>query len=198
MEPVMKKITFFDGVLVALVTSFIGSAAYFLLSSLFADNVIIRLLISVFSTLYITYLLKKSNETIGRIMVFSIWLLITLVSWLTWPPAVIFVMVNLASIWLIRSLYFYSSLFASLADLLLTFCSVAIAVWVASYTESLFLTIWCFLLTQALFVVIPSRITSNKNSRQHQYSATQTNHQSQFQSAYHIAEAAIKKLSTHS
>ncbi len=194
----MKKITFSDGIWFALVTSFISSTAYFLLSSLFTDNLLIRLFISVISTGYIIYLLNKSNETIGRITVLAVWLLITVASWLTWPSAVLFVMINLISIWLIRSLYFYSSLFASVADLMLTLSSAAIAVWVASYTSSLFLTIWCFFLTQALFVMIPSLITRHKITHQQQSFATQAEQQSKFQSAYQIADAAIKKLSNYS
>ncbi|OUR73612.1 hypothetical protein A9Q78_02760 [Methylophaga sp. 41_12_T18] len=187
----MKKTTFFDGVLVALVTSLVGSASYYVLSSLFADNLVIRFLISGITLAYILYLLNRSNEKTGRITVISAWSVITIIIWLVWPPAPLFILINLASLWLIRSLYFYSSLFSSLADLALTAISIVVAFWVASHTDSLFLSLWCFFLTQALFVLI---LSSMKNSRRNTDTATNN---SDFQHAYQVAEAAVQKLSTH-
>lgn len=184
----MKTTTFFDGVLVALVSSFIGSVSYFVLSALFADAIVMRLIISGLSTAYIIYLLNRSNERVGRITVLAIWSVITITSWFIWPPAVLFVLINLGAIWLIRCLYFYSSLFSSLADLGLTLLSIAIALWTASHTNSLFLTLWCFFLTQALFVMIPRSMKSSKNT------SSNLNKEADFQHAYRVAEAAVQKL----
>ncbi|OUR64308.1 hypothetical protein A9Q79_07675 [Methylophaga sp. 42_25_T18] len=186
----MKTTTFFDGVVVALVCSFVGSAAYYILSSLFADNLVIRLLISGLSLAYVFYLLNRSNEKTGRITVMAAWSVITITTWVLWPPAPLFILINLGAIWLIRSLYFYSSLFSSLADLALTAISIAVAFWVASHTGSLFLSLWCFFLTQALFVLIPSSMKSTQKN-------TATNKDADFQHAYQVAEAAVQKLSTH-
>lgn len=186
----MKNTTFFDGILVALVTSLVGTAAYYSLSWLLADNIVIRLLISGLGLVYVLYLLNRSNEKIGRITVIAAWSVITIVTWLVWPPAPLFILINLAAIWLIRSLYFYSSLFSSLADLALMATSIAIAFWSGSHTGSLFLTLWCFFLTQALFVFIPSSIKSTKNS-------SVANKNSDFKHAFKTAEAAVQKLSTH-
>ena len=52
----MKTATFLEGITVALISSFIGSVAYFALSLLFADSVVIRLIISGLSLAYILYL----------------------------------------------------------------------------------------------------------------------------------------------
>lgn len=187
----MKIITFFDGVLVALVSSFVGSAVYYILSSLFADNLVIRFLISGLSLAYILYLLNRSNERIGRITVIAAWSIITITTWVIWPPAPLFILINLGSIWLIRSLYFYSSLISSFADLVLTVFSIAAAFWAASHTDSLFLTLWCFFLTQALFVMIPSNMKPAKTN------TSTVNQEADFQRIYRAAESAVQKLSNN-
>jgi hypothetical protein len=191
MERIMKTTTFIDGVVVALVSSLVGTAVYYVLSSMFADNLVIRLLISGLTLTYVLYLLNRSNEKIGRITVIAAWSVITIITWLVWPSAPIFILINLAVIWLIRSLYFYSSLFSSFADLVLTAISIAIAFWAASHTGSLFLSLWCFFLTQALFVLIPSSMKAT------QMKTAATNSNTDFNHAYKTAEAAVQKLSTN-
>jgi len=62
-------------------------------------------------------------------------------------------------LWLLRSLYFYSSALSALLDLGLTLAAVATAYWAIAYTGSVFLCVWCFFLVQALFVVIPPAVT---------------------------------------
>ncbi len=187
-----KSVTFFEGVIVALISSFIGSVGYFVLSSMFSDSFIIRLLISGFSLGYILYLLSRSKERIGRLTVIVSWSVIAMATWFFWPSITLFVLIHLITIWLVRSMYFYSSLFASLADLGLNGLSVATAFWAASYTGSLFLTIWCFFLTQALFVAIPTSIKQSTSNR-----STLDTSDVDFQRAYREAEAAVRKLSTH-
>lgn len=186
----MKKVTFFEGVIVALISSFLGSVGYFVLSSMFSDSFIIRLLISGFTFGYVLYLLSRSKEHIGRLTVMVIWSAITVATWVLWPTITLFVLIHLITIWLVRSMYFYSSLFAAFADLGLNGLSVATAFWAASYTGSLFLTIWCFFLTQALFVAIPTNIKQLVSGR------STSDGSDEFQRAYRDAEAAARKLST--
>ena len=188
----MKKATFVEGIFVALISSFIGSVAYFTLSLLFADSIIIRLIISGLSLAYILYLLTRSNEHIGRITVIVLWSIITTTTWFFWPPAIAFIVIHLGAIWLVRSLYFYSSIFSSLADLCLNVLSIAIALWTASHTGSLFLTLWCFFLTQALFVMIPTSIKPSTNNN-----SSNLNSEDDFQRAYRVAQSAVRKLSTN-
>jgi uncharacterized membrane protein YuzA (DUF378 family) len=185
----MKTITFPDGVLVALLTGLVGTVTFYGVSSVFGDNIAIRFIISGLTLVYILYLLRKSNERIGRVLIVTAWTVITFISWAIWIPPVLFVLTNLAMIWLTRSLYFYSSLFSSLADLGLTALSVVIALWAATHSNNLFLTIWCFFLTQALFVMIPSSIKTSKKP------TVILNKEADFQHAYRVAESAIRKLS---
>ncbi len=188
----MKSSSLFEGIIVALITSFVGSVIYFAFSSLFSDSVLIRLLTSGLSFGYILYLLSRSKDRVGRITVIAVWSFSVICLWFIWPPITLFILMHLIAIWLVRSLYFYSSLFSSLTDLALNGFSVAVAFWAASHTGSLFLTIWCFFLTQALFVLIPTGI---KKSEAH--TAAPLKNRSEFQTAYRAAEAAVRKLSTN-
>jgi len=185
----MKSSTLFEGIVVALIGSFVGSVVYFALSSLFSDSLLIRLLISVLNFAYIIYLLKRSRDRIGRITVIAAWSVMTISLWVLWPSITLFILLHLIAVWLIRSLYFYSSIFSSLADLALNGLSIAIAFWAASHTGSLFLTIWCFFLTQSLFVLIPSNIRENTKP------TSSLNNEDKFQYSYRAAEAAVRKLS---
>ena len=188
----MKSSSLFEGVFVALISSFIGSVVYFSLSSLFSDSFLIRLLISGLSFGYILYLLSRSKERTGRITVIAVWTISVISLWFIWPSITLFVLMHLIAIWLVRSLYFYSSLFSSIADLVLNGFSVAIAFWAAGHTGSLFLTIWCFFLTQALFVLIPTHIKKTISN-----TSPSLKNEDEFQHAYRAAEAAVRKLSTN-
>jgi len=184
----MKTTTFLEGVFVALIISFVSSILLLVLSSLFSGSVLIHLLISGMTLAYLVYLLSRSKERIGRVVVITAWLIGVFSLWIAWPPLTLFILGHLISIWLVRSLYFYSSLVSSLMDLALNAFSIAIAFSVASHTNSPFLTLWCFFLTQALFVMIPKSIQS---------SASDTpKNEADFQQSYRAAQAAVRQLST--
>jgi len=187
----MKNATLFEGIIVALIASFVGSVVYFALSSLFADSILIRLLISAITFAYLLYLLSRSKERIGRMTIITLYFVIVIAMWFFWPPISLFILAHLIAIWLVRSIYFYSSLLSSLADLALNSFSVAIAFWVVSHTGSLFLMLWCFFLTQALFVLIPSSIQPENSS-----DSANIDNDADFQRAYKVAQAAVHKLSS--
>ncbi len=190
----MKQPTLKEGIVIALLASFIGSIGYLTLSSLFSDSFVVRFLISSFSFLYLLYLLSRSKERMGRFTTVVIWAIVSLIVWISWPAITLFVLINLSLIWLVRSLYFYSSVLSSLADLLLNAFSMATAVWAFSHTSSLFLAIWCFSLVQALFVLIPHRVAQNPSSKKPS-SPPSSSHTAEFQQAYHDAKVAVQKLS---
>ena len=188
----MKTPTFLEGIVIALISSFVGSIGYLALSTIVSDGIVIRLLISSFTGVYLLYLLSRSKDRIGRVSVLALWSILTLFLWLFWPSFTLFIVVNLIAIWLVRSLYFYTSLFSSFADLALNVFSIAIAFWAAINTDSLFLTIWCFFLCQALFVFIPHSLKPKKNTV-----SPAINDAAKFNRAYQTAEAAVRKLSTY-
>jgi len=186
----MKTATFFEGIFVALIISFISSALLFTLSSLFPANIIIRGLISGISFAYILYLLSRSNERLGRIIVVSVLLISMTTMWFAWPPITFFIFGHMIIIWLVRSLYFYSSLASSLSDLTLNGFSILLAFVVAGHTDSLFLTLWCFFLMQALFVLIPKTIPKPKSEH-----SISVGNEEDFQQSYRAAQVAIQQLS---
>ena len=69
------------------------------------------------------------------------------------------------------------------------FRSLAVAVWAAGHSHSLFLSIWCLFLVLALFAGIPA-------SLQRSGGATPPREQDRFERAHHAAETALRKLSS--
>ena len=182
---------FLEGAAVALGASIFGSVTYSALTSFFGSGVVMRLLIVAIGLGYVVYLLSRSRERVGRITTIALWLLVAGITWFTAPPLILYLMVHLGLIWLIRSLYFYSSLFSAIADLGLNGVSLAAAVWALNQTGSLFVSIWCFFLMQALFVAIPANMKHKAGQNQ-----IPEPREDRFQHAYRVAETALRKLSS--
>ncbi len=182
-----KPATFNEGLGIAFVSSLFGGVAYYLLSAFIADSYLIRLLISIGSFIYIVYLLNRGQTRLGRVSVMGLWGVISIATWIYWPPASVFLLVHISMLWIIRSLYFYSSVLSVLADLLLNLFSILAAFWAAHHSGSVFLSIWCFFLIQALFVAIPKNMFTPATKSM--------STDDQFQTAYRAAQSAVVKLS---
>ncbi|MGB5305852.1 MAG: hypothetical protein WBO57_06395 [Gammaproteobacteria bacterium] len=187
----MKQPTFLEGVGVALAISLAGGVLYTALDTLAPGGPVLRLLIAGMGLAYVIYLLSRSPVPVGRVTAAAAWALVAGVLWFTHPPLLLYVCIHLGAVWLIRSLYFYSSALSALADLGLNGLGLAAAVWAVTHTGSVFLGIWCFFLVQALFVAIPESV--NRKS-----GAAQAGHarEDRFQHAYRVAETAVRKLSS--
>jgi predicted membrane channel-forming protein YqfA (hemolysin III family) len=187
----MKRPTFFEGVGVALTASLTGGALFSVLSASFAGSLVIRLLIAAIGFAYILYLLRRSRERVGRIVVVAGWLLAAAGIGFLHLPLVLYLVLHIGLVWLVRSLYFYSSVLSSLADLGLTGLALAAAVWALSVTGSLLLGLWCFFLVQALFVGIPNNLP-----RKSATASSAADVEDHFQHAHQVAQAALRKLSS--
>jgi hypothetical protein len=187
----MKQPTFPEGVSVALAASLAGGVLYSAMGAVFPGIPVLRLLIAGISLAYVVYLLSRSPERVGRITATAAWLLIAGVLWFTQPPLLLYVFVHLGALWVIRSLYFYSSTLSALADMGLNGLSLAAAIWAVTWTGSVFLGIWCFFLVQALFVFIPKSIRRKPGAVR-----AGDEREDRFQHAYRSAEAAVRKLSS--
>lgn len=187
----MKQPTFIEGVAVALTASLAGGVLYTALNVAVPDIPVLRLLIAGTGLAYVVYLLGRTPERVGRVTAAATWLLLAGVLWFTQPPLLFYLCAHLGAIWLIRSLYFYSSALSALADLGLTGLALAAGIWAVTRTGSLFLGIWCFFLVQALFVFIPTSM--QRKSAPAQASHTRAD---RFQHAYRAAETAVRKLSS--
>jgi len=188
----MKQPTFLEGVGVALATSLVGSMLYTAMEVVFPGVPVLRLLIAAIGLAYVVYLLSRSPERVGRITAAAAWLLVAGVLWFTHPPLMFYVLMHLGTLWLIRSLYFYSSALSALTDLGLNGLGLAAAIWAVTRTGSVFLGIWCFFLVQALFVIIPKSVNRKPGTGQAGHAR-----EDRFQHAYRVADAAVRKLSSN-
>ena len=187
----MKRPTFIEGLAVAMASSIVGSLLHGALSSVFSEGPALRLLIAGIGLGYVVYLLSLSPERVGRITAVASWGLVAGVILLIEPPLGLYVALHLGLIWLIRSLYFYSSALSALADLGLTGLSLVASLWALSQSGSLFLSLWCFSLVQALFIFIPARLHRQAGPRWSDWHSDD-----RFDRAHRAAEAAVRTLSS--
>ncbi len=187
----MKRPTLLEGVSVAIAASATGGVFFSVLGSVLPTGSVSRLLITGFGLTYVIYLLSRSDERIGRITVLTTWLAASGTIWLLSPSLPLYLLLHVGMLWVIRSLYFYSSVLSSLADLGVNVLSLATTVWAALETGNAFLIIWCFFLSQALFVFIPAAIGPHESKHTNRNAG-----EDRFEQAYREAEAALRKYSS--
>ena len=135
----MKRPTFFEGVAVALVLSIVGAALTWLATNFIGRDGALFGLISGLGFLYLLYLLVRSKTRVGRITTVATWAVVTIMTWIAGLPIMFLLLLQVGFIWLVRSLYFYSSALAGLLDLGLIATSLITAFWAAFHSGSLFL-----------------------------------------------------------
>lgn len=154
----MKRPSFIHGVIVAAVLGFFASAVVATLTPFVGIGSVIRLVIPGLGLAYVLFLFSRSDERTGRITTISLWSVLAVASWWVAPPLPLYLLIHVAAVWLLRSLYFYSGLFPALMDLGLSTLSISASVWAITRSGSVFLATWCFFLVQALFVAIPGAV----------------------------------------
>lgn len=184
----MKRPTFFQGVVIALIAAVLGEVLFVVFTPLLGSYTALQLVIAIASFGYILYLLRASGERLGRLVTLAGWLLLTVATaWLS-PHLVITLLLHTMMIWLVRALYFHSSLLTALADLGLNALAVAAALWATMQSGSLPLALWCYFLVQALFVMIPTSLAAKRTTA----AVAENDH---FEQARSAAQAALRKLS---
>jgi hypothetical protein len=154
----MKRPGFLQGVLVAAILAFVGGTVLAVLTPLTGIGVAIRLFVPAISLAYVLYLLRASNERAGRVATVSLWSALAIVTWWIAPPLPLYVLVHVAAIWLVRTLFFHSGFVAPILDMGLSAIAVSAFVWALTRTGSAMLALWTFFLVQALFIAIPKRL----------------------------------------
>lgn len=187
----MRQPTFLEGAVLAFATSAVGSILYTALTTVFPGAPVLRGLTAAIALAYVFYLLTRSRERVGRITTLAAWALAAMAIWWLDPPLALYLLAHVGLIWLIRSLYFYSSILSALADLALNALSLAATVWAATQSGSVFLSIWCFFLVQALFVAIPSRMGRRPSPHRRP-----PDDEDPFERAHRAAQAALRRLSS--
>jgi hypothetical protein len=186
----MKRPGFFEGAGLGLLASVLGSVTFVALRLVFPSETAWALLIALLGLGYTVYLLGRSAERVGRLSTLLFCLIAAGAVWLWSPILPIYLLFYVGLVWLVRSLYFHADLLGALADFGLNGLALATALWAADRTGSLFLSLWCFFLVQALFVAIPA--WTRKPGQPAQAGSTEDN----FQQAHRAAEAALRRISS--
>ena len=187
----MKRPSFLQGVIVAAVLGFFASVVVAALTPFVGLGAVIRLVIPALAVAYLLYLFSRSAERIGRVTTLAAWFAMAAATWWIAPPLPLYLLIHVAAIWLVRSLYFYSGVMPALMDLGLSTLSVATTVWAISRSGSMFLATWCFFLVQALFVTIPPMIKSRRSA-----TAGVAEDNATFANAKRNADRALRQLFT--
>jgi hypothetical protein len=187
----MKRPGFFQGVAIAAVFGFFASAVVATLTPLFGFTSVVRLIIPALGLAYLLYLLNRSNARVGRVTTLSLWSALAAASWWMAPPLMLYLMIHVAAVWLVRSLYFYSGIVPALMDLGLSALSISACVWALTRSGSVFLAIWTFFLVQALFVMIPPALKAKAQSRRNNPVEDEN-----FRRARRQADEALRQLFT--
>lgn len=188
----MKKPGILEGTGVAMLASLASGVLGALLPLLVSQATSARIVILTLALAYLIFLLKRSEERSGRIVVMVSWLIVSLSVWILDPSLLWFVLSQAGTIWIIRSLYFHSSVLPALFDLGLIAFGLTAGAWAILQTGSVVMATWCFFLTQSLFGLIPGFAGSD-----HSPVDINAYHQDRFQSAHRVALDAVRKLSNH-
>jgi hypothetical protein len=155
----------------------------------------LRAAIAVLGIAYTVARLIRTAERTGRVVVLALWAIVAGATWLFAVPLTAYVAIHVALIWLIRSLFSYSSLLAAALDLALTGLSLGAATWAFAHSDSVFLACWCLLLVQALHTAIPTHKPAALLSRDTQRrTARRAYTPDRFGTAHRAAEAALQRL----
>jgi hypothetical protein len=177
------------GLGLGLVLAISGGAVLAALGPLTGAAAALRAVVALLGFAYVLYVLGTSGERVGRISTVALWLVVSGAAWLANVPIVGYVLIHLALVWLVRSLYSYSSVLSAAADLALSMLGLAFAVWAASRTGSATLAFWCFFLAQAFHVLVPASMTRDGER-------ARADDDARFIRAERAAEAALRRLST--
>jgi hypothetical protein len=153
----MNRPSFLEGALVALIAAFAAAVLDTVLRLPFSPREALTLTIAALGLGYLLYLLARSGERAGRVLLVLAWVPITAGSLALVPGAWSQVLVQLGLVWLARVWCFQGTPAAALLDLGLILAGAAAALWAGSHSGSLFLAVWSLLLVQALFGAIPAR-----------------------------------------
>lgn len=183
---------FMGGVGVALVMSVFAALSHSVFGWLLPISLMGYLLVIALGLAYLLYLLSRSRHKTGRLTTVALYIVIAMSMTVTGMSMTWLLIVVLAMVWLVRSLYFYNSLLSALLDMGLTLISVSIAVAAWLHTDSLFLFVWCLMLVQACFIWIPADWRPKKTVLESIRSSDR------FDRALRAAKSASQKLASQS
>jgi hypothetical protein len=184
----MKAPTFLHGAIAAALLAYCASAMLATLAPLLGAGTVLRLAVPLLAAGYLMYFFRSGSQRSGRVVTWSLWTALTVVTWWAGPPLPFYLLVHAGAVWLVRSLYSYSGVIPALMDLGLCALSAFAFGWVFMRTGGVFLATWSFFLVQALWVAIPRRI----QGRNAMHAPAGGNER--FERAQRQADAALRQL----
>jgi hypothetical protein len=151
-----SKATFLGGVVVAAVFAAVGAALFGATVVWWSPRSALRTIVALLGAAYVLYLLARSGERTGRVVTVAAWMIGAALLAVFADALGLFLVGHAVLVWLVRALYHQRSTIGALVDLGLTALALAAAVASMRSTGSLFLAIWCFFLTEALFAAVPN------------------------------------------
>jgi hypothetical protein len=178
-----------SGLAAAFVLSACGAALIAVLAPWFGYSAAGRSTIAALGLGYTLYAIARSGERVGRVATIVCWTVVASAVWLAGLPLAGFALAHICLVWLVRSLYYYSSVLPALADLALTTLGAAFAAWAGLRSGSPWLAIWCFFLVQAFHVSLPATLIPQRPSNGRDAADA-------FARAQRAAEAAVRRMSS--
>ncbi len=137
------------------------------------------------ATAYLAVLLGTASGRSGRLLAAAAWMALAGALLLFNPSLGAWLILPAGFIWLLRSLFSYRRMLPALADAGLTGLALISAVVAAGHSHSLFLSLWCYFLVQALHGFLSKASAAPRHDRSID----------PFDAAARQAEAALRRLS---
>lgn len=180
-----------EGVLFALIAAVITVVSAVVLSIALSGPTLLTTVTSAVAFLYILYLLRRSGERVGRVIVATGFLVLVGVALALSPSPLTHLLLLAGAIWITRALYYYQSALLALVDLGIVIAGTITCLWAWQTSHSPGLTVWTFFLVQSLFVLVPSTL-ANAGKREMKDSDAAVN----FSEAHEAARAAARELAS--
>lgn len=185
----MKDLSFARGVAYALGFAFVSSVAMVVAAqSSLSFHALVFLLVPSLSFVYLLCIGQYRVRKSGWISSLSIWCVFTFLLWLLSPSLTDYALLHVAAVSVMRGLFFHKNFASVLMDFTLSLFALGAAFWAVSHTGSIFLSVWCFFLVQAAFVLLPGF------SREASTDTDATANSQQFDMALRKAEEALRKV----
>ena len=180
---------FMEGVAVAALAALAGGAVQVSLWMLLGPGLARAGTLAIVGLGYLAYLLWRSPEPAGRLVLLLVGAAATAGTLLFaphWSPAV-----QLAMLWLARALLFQRGPVAALADLGLVLLALGAGLWAITVTGSLAAALWSFFLVQALFPLLGGLVGGRCDS-----AGADDCDDGRFERAERSATASLRRLAT--
>lgn len=183
----MKSTALLQQLGIALLLTGLAAINETLLRAFFGIGLSAKLNLSLIFLLYLGLLLRQNRLPAGRVTLMAVNLGIVLMCLLVDTRLYTLLWLYPAMIWLNRSLLRYAGVTSVLADLGLCLLSIGTVLWAFSSGYGFITALWCFLLLQALHVMIPAK----KAPQTQQGNASSPDN---FNKALQTAESALQQL----